>query len=110
MKFRIAIDDFGTGYSNLAYLQRLRVHNLKIDRSFITSMFIKNNVDDAVLIDAIIAMSKSLKLQITAEGVETSAQFDYLLGKGCDLVQGFLFSKGLRPDDYLGYCRIVPNE
>jgi sensor c-di-GMP phosphodiesterase-like protein len=52
-------------------------------------------------------MSKSLKIQITAEGVETNQQFSYLVERGCDLVQGFLFSKGLRKDEYVKYCRMA---
>ncbi len=104
-KFRIAIDDFGTGYSSLGYLQRLRVHNLKIDRSFVQSLFIDPRDEDSALIDAIISMSKSLKLEITAEGVETANQFRYLGERGCDSVQGFLFSHGIRQDAFVSYCR-----
>jgi EAL domain-containing protein (putative c-di-GMP-specific phosphodiesterase class I) len=106
-KFRIAIDDFGTGYSSLGYLHRLRVHNLKIDRSFVQGMSGQESGDKSALIDAIISMSKSLKIQITAEGVETNQQFSYLVERGCDLVQGFLFSKGLRKDEYVKYCRMA---
>lgn len=104
-KFRIAIDDFGTGYSSLGYLQRLRVHNLKIDRSFVQALFVHPRHEDSALIDAIISMSKSLKLEITAEGVETENQFQYLGVRGCDSVQGFLFSHGIRQDEFLSYCR-----
>lgn len=104
-KFRIAIDDFGTGYSSLGYLQRLRVHNLKIDRSFVQALFVHPQQEDSALIDAIISMSKSLKLEITAEGVETANQFQYLGIRGCDSVQGFLFSHGIRQEEFLSYCR-----
>lgn len=90
---RFSIDDFGTGYSSLAYLQRMPIDQLKIDRSFVQD--ITRNENDAALVNAIIAMAGSLKLDIIAEGVETFEQVDYLVGCGCNAFQGYWFSRPL---------------
>jgi diguanylate cyclase (GGDEF)-like protein/PAS domain S-box-containing protein len=87
---RISIDDFGTGYSSLAYLRRLPVDTLKIDRSFVSH--IASNSDDAALTAAIVSMAQALRLRVVAEGVETTAQRDLLRAMGCDEMQGYLVS------------------
>jgi CheY-like chemotaxis protein len=87
----IAIDDFGTGYSSLSYLKRFPIDKVKIERVFISD--IVSEVDDAAIVQAIVAMSHHLKLQVTAEGVETEEQAGFLRRCQCDIVQGFLFGR-----------------
>jgi diguanylate cyclase (GGDEF)-like protein/PAS domain S-box-containing protein len=84
---RISIDDFGTGYSSLAYLQRLPVDELKIDRSFITNLSADSN--DEVIVRSIIDLAHNLRLSVVAEGVEDASAMDLLVGYGCDSVQGY---------------------
>jgi diguanylate cyclase (GGDEF)-like protein len=91
MGVKIAIDDFGTGYSSLNYLWRFPFSKLKIDRSFINAMM--DSPSMAGLLRAIIAMGRSMGLPITAEGVETAAQAQFLKKLHCDLVQGYFYSK-----------------
>ncbi len=90
MGINISIDDFGTGYSSMSYLKRMPISTLKVDRSFVKDL--PGNSDDAAITSAIIAMAKSLNLNIVAEGVETQEQVDFLLARGCEVIQGYLIS------------------
>jgi EAL domain-containing protein (putative c-di-GMP-specific phosphodiesterase class I) len=89
----LVIDDFGTGYSSLNYLGRLPFHGLKIDRSFIQSLPEKAGGRNRNIVEATLALSDKMGLEVTAEGVETMEQLDYLRTRGCGLIQGYLFSK-----------------
>lgn len=91
MGLRLSIDDFGTGYSSLAYLKRFPVHALKVDRSFVKDM--PHAEDDSAITSAIIAMAHSLRLEVVAEGVETTEQLNYLNMRHCDYAQGYLISR-----------------
>jgi EAL domain-containing protein (putative c-di-GMP-specific phosphodiesterase class I) len=86
-----SLDDFGTGYSSLAYLRRLPLDQLKIDRSFIRD--VDSNVGDAVIVQTIIGMAASLGLEVIGEGVENEGQRAFLHRHGCPIFQGFLFSR-----------------
>ncbi len=96
----LAIDDFGTGYSSLAYLKRLPLNTLKIDRSFIQD--IPKSTADIEIVQAILGMAHTLHLQVVTEGVETQAQFDLLLKHGCDFIQGYLLSPAAPLGDIIG--------
>ncbi len=91
----IALDDFGMGYSSLSYLKRFPVTKLKIDQSFVQG--IPDDADDMAITTAIVAMAHSLKLQVIAEGVETSRQLDFLRSLRCNEMQGYYFNKPLPP-------------
>lgn len=95
---KLAIDDFGKGYSNLAYIKKLNVHAIKIDREFIHN--IMTNQDDLAIVTAIIDMAKRLNLQTVAEGIETVQIAEQLIELNCDLGQGFLWSAAVNADTF----------
>ena len=95
---KLALDDFGTGYSSLSYLKRFPIDTLKIDQSFVRD--IVTDTDDATIVSAVIAMGRSLKQRVVAEGVETPEQLAFLRTRQCERGQGFHFSHGLSSDDF----------
>ena len=97
--FKISIDDFGTGYSSISYLKNLPANTIKIDKSFVDD--IKENSSDNIIIEAIIALSKTLGYETVAEGIETKEQEEFLRDVSCDIGQGYLFSKPLSCDDII---------
>jgi diguanylate cyclase (GGDEF)-like protein/PAS domain S-box-containing protein len=103
---KIAIDDFGTGYSSLSYLKRWRVDSLKIDRKFVND--IVTDPSDHAIVSAIVAMARSLNIQVVAEGIETWQQLEILRNMGCALAQGFLFARPCSATDALRYLRVEP--
>ncbi|ANE48335.1 diguanylate cyclase [Paenibacillus swuensis] len=98
MGVQVSIDDFGTGYSSLNYLKRFDVDTLKIDQSFIREL--TTDEDNEAIVTALIAMSKQLKIKTLAEGVETREQLEFLIAKGCDQIQGYIFSRPIPPEEF----------
>jgi len=98
---RVAYDDFGTGFASLSMLQRLPVDRVKIDRSFVSNVM--DNRGDETIVRSIVLIARNFDLQVTAEGVETPLQANFLLGLGCQHVQGWLYSKALAPTDFEGW-------
>jgi EAL domain-containing protein (putative c-di-GMP-specific phosphodiesterase class I) len=101
--FSLSIDDFGTGYSSLAYLQKMPVEELKIDRSFIKDVVA--GTDAAVLLQSTVELGHRLGLSVVAEGAETAAEWDLLVDLGCDYVQGYYAAKPMPVDDFLNWRR-----
>lgn len=95
---QIAVDDFGTGYSSLTYLKRMPVQHLKIDKQFVRDLLV--NEEDTRIANTIIDLGRSLNLSVIAEGVETAEQEYYLRQRGCQLAQGYYFSKPLQPFEF----------
>lgn len=100
-----SLDDFGTGYSSLSYLKRFPVNVVKIDRSFVRDC--PQDRNDRHLVEAIINMAHSLDLKVTAEGVETAAQRDFLREQGCDYLQGYFISRPVPPDEFERFAQAL---
>jgi len=107
MGVRLSIDDFGTGYSSLAYLKRLPVTEIKIDRSFVSN--VAADEDDAAIVRSTIQLAESLRLDVVAEGVETTRAFEALNGFGCRRVQGFFLTRPLPASELEQWLRNRPN-
>jgi predicted signal transduction protein with EAL and GGDEF domain len=111
---RISIDDFGTGYSSLGYLKNLPIDRIKIAQDFVRD--IPADQDDMAIIEATIAMTRSLGLKVIAEGVENRQQLEFLMSRGCNEMQGFFFAKPMAHKDIAGYlatglqCYAGPND
>jgi len=103
MGLHISVDDFGTGYSSLSYLRRLPIDTVKIDASFVRHL--TTDPDDAAIAQAIIAMAHSLRLRVTAEGVETLEQLEFLRDMQCDEIQGYFISRPVPHEELLGLLR-----
>ena len=103
MGISIAIDDFGTGYSSLSYLHMFPINHLKLDRSFVSE--IGDDTDGSVICGATIGLAHSLGQKVVAEGIETDEQLSYLKRSGCDMGQGYLFSRPLPADQLIAFIR-----
>ena len=103
---RLAIDDFGTGYSSLSYLKQLPLHELKIDRSFVSGL--PRDMDDTVLVETILLIARQMGLEVVAEGVENDAQRAWLSDKGCGLFQGYLLGRPLPQAEFMAELGRTP--
>ena len=95
---RVAVDDFGTGYSSLAYLQKLPIDRLKIDRSFVQGF--EADLDGSAIVRAIIGIGRSLGMEVVAEGVETPGQLDRVREAGCQFAQGYLLGRPMPAEQF----------
>jgi histidine ammonia-lyase len=102
---RVSVDDFGTGYTSLAYLKRLPIEEVKVDRSFVTDMARSEN--DRVIVRSTIELCRNLGLRVVAEGVESGEVWNDLMGLGCDVAQGYLMSRALPPDELLAWVEAL---
>ena len=98
--FQFSVDDFGTGYSSLAYLKELPISELKIDKYFVDDIVDDGLDKEYVIVDAIINMANALGVSCVAEGVENKIQRNYLNRSGCNIFQGYYFSKPLNEKDW----------
>jgi len=100
---QLSVDDFGTGYSSLAYLQRLPMSEVKIDKSFVLD--VEHDAEQLAIVTSIVDLGRSLGLRVVAEGVETATAWALLRGLGCQGAQGYLLSRPLPPDAFLTWVR-----
>jgi len=100
---RLAIDDYGTGYSSLAYLRRLPVHELKLDKSLVQGMM--GDASHRLIVGSTIELAHNLGLSVTAEGVEDEATLEGLRSLGCDVIQGFVLSHPLEASELVAWMR-----
>lgn len=100
---KVSIDDFGTGYNSLKYIQKFGVDCIKIDRTFVSNV---NEDINKKIINHIISLGHSINAEIIAEGVETKEQYEYLKEQGCDIIQGYYFSKPLLPEEATEFLRV----
>jgi EAL domain-containing protein (putative c-di-GMP-specific phosphodiesterase class I) len=105
---RVSIDDFGTGFSSMSYILRFTVDRIKIDRSFVSN--INSDPNSGAVAHAIIALAHSLKINVIAEGVESSDVCDILANEGCDEAQGFYYSKAVSIDELLNVVRSIEGQ
>jgi len=103
MGIRMSVDDFGTGYSSLAYLKKLPLNTLKIDRAFIADVV--TDADDAAIVHTIITLGRMLRLEVVAEGIESERQLTFLQDHGCQVGQGYLFAYPLAAQDFREWVR-----
>lgn len=101
MEMKLYIDDFGTGYSSLGYLKRLPVDAIKIDKSFVLDMLA--SADSAAIVRSTVGLAHALGVQVVAEGVESKAMLERLKSKGCDVAQGYYFSKPLPAEQFVNW-------
>lgn len=102
---RVSLDDFGTGYSSFKLLRSLPIQLLKIDRSFISSLFDGKN--QQAIVQSMIQLGHNLEMEVLIEGVETAEQADWLAREGCDYFQGYYFSRPLKEEDLFGYLNLL---
>jgi len=101
MGFGLSIDDFGKGYCSIGYLKQFPVDKLKIDKTFINDCVV--NKRDGIIVKTIISMAKSLGMSVVAEGVETVEQLEFLIRHGCNLIQGYYYSRPLPCEEFEQY-------
>jgi EAL domain-containing protein (putative c-di-GMP-specific phosphodiesterase class I) len=101
MGVELSIDDFGTGYSSLAYLKRLPVHELKIDKSFVMNM--ESDADDTKIVRSTIDLGHNMGLKVVAEGIESEVVWELLAGMGCDQGQGYFIGRPMPVDELPGW-------
>jgi diguanylate cyclase (GGDEF)-like protein len=104
---RLSVDDFGTGYSSLSYLKRLPVHEVKVDRSFVTGL--REEGDDIAIVRAIVDLGRHLRLEVVAEGIEDQATWDLLRSMGCHLVQGWHLARPMPTSELLNWLATREN-